>query len=197
MRKHYDTQPIGTNAVRIKYWVENELKRSVTIRVGEYYWVQPDNPQKLKHRGKKCLIKNFNSDQLGFLVQANVYFVDEHKRGKVELIDLVIEIQIPELQSSLPLENKNDQLPRYLPSEVPDDLFTNQELSRMGKVPTNSVEAFVKYLDQKREFKLFRITETRDSKRQSGYTLVRKDYGVQEVLDRRHGTQNKYLRLQK
>jgi hypothetical protein len=46
-----------------------------------------------------------------------------------------------------------DNLKRYLPEEVPDHLFTQNKLKRMGLVPTEEHVAFVVYPEQGREYK--------------------------------------------
>lgn len=76
-------------------------------------------------------------------------------------------------------------LPRYLPQDVPDHLFTHNELKQMGLVPTQEFEAYVLYPEQKREYKLYNVNDARKSKRQSGISIIPKDYIVQEVLKRR------------
>lgn len=74
---------------------------------------------------------------------------------------------------------------RLLPEEVPDYLFTRNELKMMGLVPTAGMSAFVLYPEQKKEYQLYDVAATRSPKKQSGFSLVRKDYTVEEVLARR------------
>lgn len=76
---------------------------------------------------------------------------------------------------------------RYLPEEVPDHLFTQNKLSKMGLATTAESVAYVSYPEQKREYKLFDINHTRKRKQQKGFSLVVKDMTVEEVLkERRH-----------
>jgi hypothetical protein len=82
------------------------------------------------------------------------------------------------------LKKEDGLLIRYAPKEVPDHLFTRNELSKMGLVQTGEHEAFVYYPDQKREFKLFNIEETRIPKKQSGFSLVMTDRTLEETLQR-------------
>lgn len=74
---------------------------------------------------------------------------------------------------------------RYLPEEVPDHLFTKNELKMMGLVPNQELEAFVLYREQNREYQLYNVDATRSPKRQGGFSLVRKDYTTEQVLEKR------------
>lgn len=56
---------------------------------------------------------------------------------------------------------------QYLPEEVPDHLFTQSRLSRMGLKPTADL-AYVVYPEQKTKYKLFHIDETQQRKQQKG-----------------------------
>jgi hypothetical protein len=78
-----------------------------------------------------------------------------------------------------------DNLKRYLPEEVPNNLFTQNRLSRMGLSPTSDHIAYVVYPEQKREYKLYSIDKTRTPKRQKGLSLVEKDLTVEQVLAER------------
>jgi hypothetical protein len=79
----------------------------------------------------------------------------------------------------------NQDIKRYLPEEVPDHLFTQNKLNRMGLATTSEHVAFVVYPEQKREYKLFDINHTRKRKQQKGFSLVVKDISVEEVLEKR------------
>jgi hypothetical protein len=74
---------------------------------------------------------------------------------------------------------------RYFPEEVPDNLFTRNELKMMGLVPTGDFDAWVWYPEQKRAYQLYGLSETRSPKRQGGFSLVRKDHSLQDVLNKR------------
>lgn len=65
--------------------------RKVTLVAGEEYVVQPLNPQKLKHRGRRCLLLDFVpvSDSHPKDLVAKVRFVDNNRIGRAELADLV------------------------------------------------------------------------------------------------------------
>lgn len=82
-----------------------------------------------------------------------------------------------------------DNLLRYLPEEVPDNLFTRNELKQMGLVPIDpeDPDAWVIYTDQKREFKLFHIEKTRKPKPQKkkGISLTTTNRTVEEILEKR------------
>ncbi|MGZ0086844.1 hypothetical protein ACWNXI_15090 [Caldibacillus thermoamylovorans] len=78
-----------------------------------------------------------------------------------------------------------DNLKRYLPEEVPDHLFTQNKLKRMGLVPTEEHVAFVVYPEQGREYKLYDIQATRRPKRQKGFSLQIRDLTVEQVLQER------------
>lgn len=79
----------------------------------------------------------------------------------------------------------SQEIQRYLPEEVPDHLFTQNKLNRMGLAPTSDHVALVLYPEQKREFKLFDLNYTRKRKKQQGFSLVIKDLTVEQVLEER------------
>ncbi|WML56506.1 hypothetical protein [Neobacillus sp. PS2-9] len=80
-------------------------------------------------------------------------------------------------------------LKSYLPKEVPDNLFTRNELKYMGLVPIEPKEpdALVNYTDQKREFNLYDIEKTREPKRQkgNGISLTIRDRALEDILKKR------------
>lgn len=82
-----------------------------------------------------------------------------------------------------------DNLKRYLPEEVPDNLFTRNELNYMGLVPIEPKEpdAMVNYTDQKREYNLYDIEKAREPKRQqvNGIHLTIRDRTVEDILEKR------------
>lgn len=55
------------------------------LTYGEVYIVQPQNPQKLKHRDRLCEIIDLEEDHTG---QVKVKFLDNKRVGKVDLNDL-------------------------------------------------------------------------------------------------------------
>lgn len=61
---------------------------------------------------------------------------------------------------------------RYLPDEVPDHLFTQSRLNRMGLVPTAEHVAYVVYPEQRQQFKLYDISATRKRKQQKEFSLM-------------------------
>lgn len=76
---------------------------------------------------------------------------------------------------------------QYLPEEVPDHLFTQSRLSRMGLAPTAEHVAYVVYSEQRQQFKLYDINATRRRKQQKGFSLVQKDATVEQILaERKH-----------
>jgi hypothetical protein len=84
----------------------------------------------------------------------------------------------------------NDNLKRYLPEEVPDNLFTRNELNYMGLVPIEPKEpnAIVNYTEQKREYNLYDIEKTREPKRQKGnggIPLTIRDRTIEDILEKR------------
>jgi len=79
----------------------------------------------------------------------------------------------------------DNEIKRYLPEEVPDHLFTQNRLRRMGLSPTEEHVAYVMYPEQKREYKLYDVNSTRQPKRQKGLSLVIKDMTIDQVLEER------------
>ncbi|ODP26010.1 hypothetical protein PTI45_04646 [Paenibacillus nuruki] len=79
-----------------------------------------------------------------------------------------------------------DEILEYLPEEVPDHLFTQNKLSRMGLKPIAESVACVSYPEQKRKYKLFNIHKTQQRKKQKkGLSLVQKDATIEQILDER------------
>lgn len=78
-----------------------------------------------------------------------------------------------------------NKLKHYLPEGVPDNLFSHNKLTRMGLAPTSEHVALVSYPEQKREYKLFDINNTRKRKKQQGFSLVEKDLTVEQILGER------------
>ena len=79
----------------------------------------------------------------------------------------------------------SSKLKRYLPEEVPDHLFTQKKLNRMGLASTTDHVSYVVYPEQKSEYKLFDINFTRERKKQKGFSLVVKDMAVKQILNER------------
>lgn len=79
----------------------------------------------------------------------------------------------------------DDSVKHYLPEEVPDHLFTQSRLSRMGLAPTAGHVAYVVYPEQRQQFKLYDINATRKRKQQKGFSLVQKDATVEQILAER------------
>ncbi|TYS51154.1 hypothetical protein [Bacillus infantis] len=79
----------------------------------------------------------------------------------------------------------NQEMKRYLPEKVPDHLFTQNKLNRMGLTTTSEHVAYVSYPEQKREYKLFDINNTRKRKQQKGFSLGEKDLTVEKILEER------------
>lgn len=65
--------------------------RKVTAVVGAEYEVQPLNPRKKKHRGRRCVILGFARDDIGYPGKAVVRFLDNNRRGRVDVADLKAE----------------------------------------------------------------------------------------------------------
>lgn len=78
-----------------------------------------------------------------------------------------------------------ESVQHYLPEELPDHLFTQSRLSKMGLVPTGEHTAFVVYPEQHQKFKLYDISATRRRKQQKGLSLVQKDATVEQILAER------------
>ena len=66
-------------------------QRDVEIETGKEYIVQPLNPQKLKNRGRHCLVLDFvpvSESQPDYIV-AKVRYTDNNRIGKADLSDLI------------------------------------------------------------------------------------------------------------
>ncbi len=90
----------------------------------------------------------------------------------------------------------SSEMMNYLPEEVPDHLFTQSRLSRMGLTPTADPVAYVVYPEQKTKYKLFDINETRQRKQEKGLSLVQKDATVEQILaERKHEIEVRRMQL--
>ena len=82
-----------------------------------------------------------------------------------------------------------ENIKQYLIEEVPDNLFTRNELQLMSLVPLNINEpdALVYYPEQERSFKLYDVNKTRQRKKQKpkGIKLTVTDMEIQDVLKKR------------
>jgi hypothetical protein len=66
-------------------------QRDVEIETGKEYVIEPLNPQKLKNRGRHCLVLDFvplSESQPDYIV-AKVRYTDNNRVGKTELSDLI------------------------------------------------------------------------------------------------------------
>jgi hypothetical protein len=72
----------------VEHFSNGEKTSGVELLLDQEYVVLPDNPRKLKHRGRNCLILEFEKDDLDNPIYAKVKFLDTNRVGKVELIDL-------------------------------------------------------------------------------------------------------------
>lgn len=174
----YDVLEINLNKIIITYR-NHGIIRFTDIEIGRTYWVHPDNPLKIKHRGRNCVVTNFYRDNLGHAIDASVRFFDDNSKGRVALNDLVTDE--PEITPK-PLYEKYDNIQQYLPDSVPDLLFTKNELKYMGRVPTGDPIASVYYPDQKRSFPLFDLQATRTKRKQKGFSLISKDMTPQDII---------------
>lgn len=65
--------------------------REITAVVGAKYEVRPLNPQKQKHRGRQCEVLDFVRDDIGHAQKVEVRFLDNGRRGRVDMFDLFAE----------------------------------------------------------------------------------------------------------
>ncbi len=66
-------------------------QRDIEIETGKEYVIEPLNPQKLKNRGRHCLVLDFvplSESQPDYIV-AKVRYTDNNRVGKTELSDLI------------------------------------------------------------------------------------------------------------
>ncbi|AZK47503.1 hypothetical protein [Paenibacillus lentus] len=178
----YEVRYLDNSKVQLVYSSFGEVKRVVTIKVGDSFYVQPDNPKKLLHRGRHCIIKDFQKDDIGNPSQVIVTFSDNGRSGKVDIQDLVV---TPKTAEDLIQPSPQNDLPRFLPEEVPGDLLTRNELKSMGRKPVRNCSAYVVYREQPNEFELYHIDDSIETKKQSGFSIVRKDFTLTEVLEKR------------
>lgn len=65
-----------------------EVINKVDLYIGGNYLVEPENPKKLKHRGRYCTIVEFELDKIQNPMRCKVKFHDNNRNGMVELTDL-------------------------------------------------------------------------------------------------------------
>lgn len=66
-------------------------QRKVILEIGKEYIVSPINERNMENRGRRCLLLEFvpySPDKTGDEV-ARVEFLDNHRRARVELEDLI------------------------------------------------------------------------------------------------------------
>jgi hypothetical protein len=68
-----------------------EKERRVTAVIGAEYEIDPLNPQKKKHRGRRCVVLDFVRDDRGQAYKVVVRFLDNNRRGRVDIDDLKAE----------------------------------------------------------------------------------------------------------
>lgn len=184
MLRMYDINQMNNNKIQLVLRVHGKIERMLTIKIGDTLFIEPDNPLKLENRGRECVIKNFKKDDVGHPIQAVVTFTDNGKSGHVDLRDLAAD-QRPVVEVTDRNLNQDASIPRFFPEEVPDYLFTQNELKSMGRIPAGELSAFVTYPEQKNEFKLFHIDNSRLTKKQSRPSLLSNVLTVEEVLEKR------------
>lgn len=66
-----------------------EVVSSVDLHIGGNYLVEPESPNKLKHRGRYCTIVEFELDEIKSLTErCKVRFHDNNRTGMVVFSDL-------------------------------------------------------------------------------------------------------------
>lgn len=178
----YVIHELTDEKVKVEFKGHDGSRRKITLHVEDTIYVQPDNPNKLKHRGRQAVIKGFRKDELGNVIQAKVQFLDTKRPGRVDLMDIVLQkTPDPEVR----IEQNDSSKPRYLPEDVPDSLFTKSELSQMGLVHLKDEVAYVSYPEQRREYKLYFIDHVRVQKKQKSSLILNVVDTIEEVLNRR------------
>jgi hypothetical protein len=73
-----------------KYNGNGKMKKERKIRlvIGNEYIVQPDDPAKEKHRDRKCVIRQFITNDSGTPQQVQIKFLDNNRVGKADIHDL-------------------------------------------------------------------------------------------------------------
>lgn len=77
------------NIVAMKVQITNAgiVVHNLTLKIGEEYVVSPLNPQKMKNRGRRVLIRDFTTNQRGD-AEVRVKYLDNNKAGKAFAEDL-------------------------------------------------------------------------------------------------------------
>ncbi|WP_348622005.1 hypothetical protein [Paenibacillus polymyxa] len=98
-RSKYNRSMMGYNNLRDSnnssgYFLEQirkgEIVRAVDLFIGGNYVVSPLNLLKIKHRDRRCVIAEFELDELDNPIRAKVRFDDNNRLGMVDLNDLDI-----------------------------------------------------------------------------------------------------------
>ena len=80
----------GETEMVVEYIFGRKHHRKVTLRVGHDYIIEPINPIKQRHRGRRCRLLEFVlSERDHKTTIAKVKFLDTQRAGLVDLDDLV------------------------------------------------------------------------------------------------------------
>ncbi|MDH6674985.1 hypothetical protein M2277_005684 [Paenibacillus sp. LBL] len=65
-----------------------KLEKSLILKIGQKYRVEPYNKLKLKHRGRSGILMGYSTDDWG-RIYGRLKFDDTHRIGKVDVEELV------------------------------------------------------------------------------------------------------------
>lgn len=74
------------NKVTLTCTENGNVIKMITINIGDRLKVEPQNPLKLKHRGRICKINGFTTTSP---TKAKVTFEDNNAHGRVNIEDLI------------------------------------------------------------------------------------------------------------
>lgn len=74
--------------VEVERFIDGKMVSKYMFKLGSELVVKPLNKQKLKHRFRKVQVLSFIDDSDMYGLRVNVKFLDNGRRGKVEVADL-------------------------------------------------------------------------------------------------------------
>jgi hypothetical protein len=75
--------------IEVTMMVNDDVVRKVVVKPGDEYIINPVNPRRTKHRGRKVIFKEMDRDRFDkYEPRAKVQFSDTKRTGKVDIGDL-------------------------------------------------------------------------------------------------------------
>ena len=160
---YYKISTIKNEAAQlVRSYKNGSVVATVEIVPGKHYIIKPDNPSKKRNRGRVCIVERFMPDYV------KVRYVDNNRIGRALHQDLKYYDATQPIPDEVVIHEVMDGLPRFLPQEVPGNLLTRNQLYKRGLVASEEHVAYVKYPDQRREYKLYDVSQVSKKEKEIG-----------------------------